>query len=170
MNRSLPKAKLARKPAQWWSLQVFPAVLNIDYVINKMSCRATQPYKAIAYPESICIRGRSQRLLQLHFQRIPRCNYSKTLKTEPYRILIVADMFQTGLDEPLLHTMYVDKIKPRLSKRRQTLIFTPQMPSKNVDILSDFWQTKHPSSRSHSPGITAQLFYLARLIQTNSMT
>lgn len=28
----------------------------------------------------------------------------------PYRFLIVADKFQTGYDEPLLHTMYVDKI------------------------------------------------------------
>lgn len=34
----------------------------------------------------------------------------KTLKSDPYRILIVADMFQTGFDEPLLHTMYVDKM------------------------------------------------------------
>ena len=29
---------------------------------------------------------------------------------EPYRFLVVADKFQTGYDEPLLHTMYVDKI------------------------------------------------------------
>ena len=33
----------------------------------------------------------------------------KTFKKDPYRFLIVADMFQTGYDEPLLHTMYVDK-------------------------------------------------------------
>lgn len=29
--------------------------------------------------------------------------------TEPYRLLIVANKFQTGFDQPLLHTMYVDK-------------------------------------------------------------
>ncbi|MGF7119339.1 type I restriction enzyme R subunit [Methanobacterium oryzae] len=28
---------------------------------------------------------------------------------DPYRILIVANKFQTGFDQPLLHTMYVDK-------------------------------------------------------------
>lgn len=33
----------------------------------------------------------------------------ETIRQDPYRILIVADMFQTGYDEPLLHTMYVDK-------------------------------------------------------------
>ena len=40
----------------------------------------------------------------------PDAKIPKTFKADPYRILIVADMFQTGFDEPLLHTMYVDKI------------------------------------------------------------
>ena len=31
------------------------------------------------------------------------------IQTTPYRFLICADKFQTGYDEPLLHTMYVDK-------------------------------------------------------------
>jgi type I restriction enzyme R subunit len=31
------------------------------------------------------------------------------IKDEPYRFLICADKYQTGYDEPLLHTMYVDK-------------------------------------------------------------
>jgi len=31
------------------------------------------------------------------------------IREDPYRFLICADKFQTGYDEPLLHTMYVDK-------------------------------------------------------------
>ncbi len=31
------------------------------------------------------------------------------IQQEPYRFLVCADKFQTGYDEPLLHTMYVDK-------------------------------------------------------------
>jgi type I restriction enzyme R subunit len=31
------------------------------------------------------------------------------IKEDPFRFLICADKFQTGYDEPLLHTMYVDK-------------------------------------------------------------
>jgi len=31
------------------------------------------------------------------------------IQRDPYRFLICADKFQTGYDEPLLHTMYVDK-------------------------------------------------------------
>ena len=34
---------------------------------------------------------------------------AEKIRTDPYRFLICADKFQTGYDEPLLHTMYVDK-------------------------------------------------------------
>ena len=33
----------------------------------------------------------------------------ETFREDPYRFLVCADKFQTGYDEPLLHTMYVDK-------------------------------------------------------------
>jgi type I restriction enzyme, R subunit len=39
----------------------------------------------------------------------PRVAIEDALKTPDYRILVVADKYQTGFDEPLLHTMYVDK-------------------------------------------------------------
>lgn len=39
----------------------------------------------------------------------PSGQIEKKFKCDPYRILVVADKFQTGYDEPLLHTMYVDK-------------------------------------------------------------
>ena len=34
---------------------------------------------------------------------------TEAFKKQKYRILIVANKFQTGFDQPLLHTMYVDK-------------------------------------------------------------
>ncbi len=40
----------------------------------------------------------------------PDAKIPKNFKQDPYRLLVVADMFQTGFDEPLLHTMYVDKM------------------------------------------------------------
>ena len=39
----------------------------------------------------------------------PSGEIAEKIKTDPYRFLICADKFQTGYDEPLLHTMYVDK-------------------------------------------------------------
>ncbi|KKZ14817.1 MAG: DEAD/DEAH box helicase, partial [Candidatus Synechococcus spongiarum 142] len=39
----------------------------------------------------------------------PSARIADKLQEEPYRFLVCADKFQTGYDEPLLHTMYVDK-------------------------------------------------------------
>ena len=39
----------------------------------------------------------------------PARQIAEKIRSDPYRFLICADKFQTGYDEPLLHTMYVDK-------------------------------------------------------------
>ncbi|MXV75243.1 type I restriction endonuclease subunit R [Candidatus Poribacteria bacterium] len=39
----------------------------------------------------------------------PSTSIADSFKEPQYRILIVANKFQTGFDEPMLHTMYVDK-------------------------------------------------------------
>lgn len=39
----------------------------------------------------------------------PSAAIAGKIKEDPYRILVVANKFQTGYDEPLMHTMYVDK-------------------------------------------------------------
>lgn len=39
----------------------------------------------------------------------PSNKIADTVQEDPYRFLVCADKFQTGYDEPLLHTMYVDK-------------------------------------------------------------
>ena len=39
----------------------------------------------------------------------PSNKITDKIQEEPYRFLICADKFQTGYDEPLMHTMYVDK-------------------------------------------------------------
>lgn len=39
----------------------------------------------------------------------PSAQIEDKIQEDPYRILVVADKFQTGYDEPLMQTMYVDK-------------------------------------------------------------
>ena len=39
----------------------------------------------------------------------PSTKIAEQIREDPYRFLVCADKFQTGYDEPLLHTMYVDK-------------------------------------------------------------
>ena len=45
--------------------------------------------------------------------------------TDEYQVLLVANKYQTGFDQPLLHTMYVDK---RLSRRAGRADALPPQP------------------------------------------
>ncbi|MBU0279125.1 type I restriction endonuclease subunit R [Gemella sp. zg-1178] len=59
-------------------------------------------------------------------------------KLDPYRILVVANKFQTGYDEPLLQTMYVDKILTDV-KAVQTLSRLNRFyPGKSEVFVLDF--------------------------------
>ena len=49
------------------------------------------------------------RVTEASLNGFPTNDIAKKIQEDPYRILVCADKFQTGYDEPLLHTMYVDK-------------------------------------------------------------
>ena len=49
------------------------------------------------------------RVTEASLNGFPSNDIAKKMQEDPYRILVCADKFQTGYDEPLLHTMYVDK-------------------------------------------------------------
>ena len=69
----------------------------------------------------------------------PDARIPSEFKKDPYRLLIVADMFQTGFDEPLLHTMYVDKILYDI-KAVQTLSRLNRChPKKRDTFVLDFY-------------------------------
>ena len=50
-----------------------------------------------------------QRVTESSLNGFPSSRIADKIQDDPYRILVCADKFQTGYDEPLLHTMYVDK-------------------------------------------------------------
>ncbi len=88
-----------------------PRCIEYYYAINKCLSERRSPYKTIiAFSGEFKYNGQEPPLTSAGLNGFPDAKIPKTLKSDPYRILIVADMFQTGFDEPLLHTMYVDKI------------------------------------------------------------
>ena len=88
-----------------------PRCIEYYYAINKCLSERHSPYKTIiAFSGECKYNGQEQPLTSAGMNGFPDAKIPKTFKADPYRILIVADMFQTGFDEPLLHTMYVDKI------------------------------------------------------------
>lgn len=88
-----------------------PRCIEYYYAINKCLSERHSPYKTIiAFSGECKYNGQEPPLTSAGMNGFPDSKIPKTFKADPYRILIVADMFQTGFDEPLLHTMYVDKM------------------------------------------------------------
>ena len=64
----------------------------------------------------------------------PSSQIADKIQEDPYRFLICADKFQTGYDEPLLHTMYVDKVLSGI-KAVQTLSRLNRAHPKKHDVF-----------------------------------
>jgi len=75
--------------------------------------KTNSPYKAIvAYSGKKKHYQTGQELSEADMNNFPDGDNDipAQFKRDPYRFLIVANKYQTGFDEPLLHTMYVDKL------------------------------------------------------------
>ena len=87
-----------------------PRCIEYYYAIKKCLADRHSPYKAIvAFSGEHKYNGQEPAVTSAAMNGFPDAKIPKEFKKDPYRILIVADMFQTGFDEPLLQTMYVDK-------------------------------------------------------------
>ena len=60
------------------------------------------------------------------------------IKEDPYRFLVCADKFQTGYDEPLLHTMYVDKVLSDIKAVQTLSRLNRAHPQKHDTFVLDF--------------------------------
>lgn len=116
-----------------------PRCIAYYYAINKSLADRHSPYKTIiAFSGECKYEGQEPPLTSAGLNGFPDAKIPKTLKKDPYRILIVADMFQTGFDEPLLHTMYVDKMLYNI-KAVQTLSRLNRChPQKHDTFVLDF--------------------------------
>lgn len=93
--------------------------------------------------------------------RIPEAELPEKFATGEYQLLLVAEKYQTGFDQPLLHTMYVDK-KLHGVKAVQTLSRINRMhPGKTDTFVLDFVNTAEEIQKSFqdyyiSTGITEE--------------
>jgi type I restriction enzyme R subunit len=83
------------------AIQYYEAVSS--YLIERKS-----PYRAI-----VAFSGEHEfdgaKVTEAKLNGFPSKDIVDQIENDPYRFLICADKFQTGYDQPLLHTMYVDK-------------------------------------------------------------
>ena len=68
----------------------------------------------------------------------PSGRIAERFRDDPYRFLVCADKFQTGYDEPLLHTMYVDKILSGVQAVQTLSRLNRAHPKKSDVFVLDF--------------------------------
>jgi len=108
------------------AIQYFHAIR--DYLAERKS-----RYKAI-----VAFSGEHEwggaKVTEASLNGFPPSKIADRIQEDPYRFLICADKFQTGYDEPLLHTMYVDKPLSGI-KAVQTLSRLNRAHPKKHDVL-----------------------------------
>ena len=114
--------------------------------------RAIQYYRAIdsylkerksRYEAIVAFSGEHEfggtKVSEASLNRFPSSQIAKKIREDPYRFLICADKFQTGYDEPLLHTMYVDKTLSGIKAVQTLSRLNRAHPKKHDVFVLDFF-------------------------------
>ncbi len=82
--------------------------IDFYYEITRLLEERRSPYKAIVAFSGSKNHG-GKEVTESDINGFPSKDIEDNMERDPYRILVVAEKFQTGYDQPLLHTMYVDR-------------------------------------------------------------
>lgn len=106
--------------------------------INKYLDEKKLPYKTIVAFSGEHEYG-GQKVPEATLNGFPSNKIEDRIAEDPYRILIVADKFLTGYDEPLLHTMYVDKPLAGIKAVQTLSRLNRAHPKKHDTFILDFF-------------------------------
>jgi len=108
------------------------------------------PYEAIvAFSGEHDYGGR--KVTEASLNDFPSSQIEKKFQQDPYRFLVVAEKFQTGYDEPLLHTMYVDKQLTGIKAVQTLSRLNRAHPKKTDTFVLDFQNDSDVIAEAFSP-------------------
>jgi type I restriction enzyme R subunit len=81
----------------------------------------------------------------------PESETADRFDTDDYQVLVVAEKFQTGFDQPLLHTMFVDKVLTGLSAVQTLSRLNRTMPGKDDTLVIDFRNDTEDIAEAFAP-------------------
>ena len=82
---------------------------------------------------------------------IPESQLPEKFETEAYQVLIVAEKYQTGFDQPLLHTMYVDKRLDGVQAVQTLSRLNRTCAGKEDTFVLDFYNEREDIFRAFKP-------------------
>jgi type I restriction enzyme R subunit len=116
-----------------------------DYLRERKS-----PYRAIvAFSGEHDYGGR--KVTEASLNGFPSNQIADRIREDPYRFLVCADKFQTGYDEPLLHTMYVDKVLSGVKAVQTLSRLNRAHPKKHDTFVLDFMNDPETIQKAFEP-------------------
>jgi type I restriction enzyme, R subunit len=94
---------------------------------------------------------RGERVTEASLNGFPSSRIADQIQVDPYRFLVCADKFQTGYDEPLLHTMYVDKPLSSVKAVQTLSRLNRAHPKKHDVFVLDFQNDSDTIERAFEP-------------------
>ena len=135
------------------------AAIKYKHAFDEYLKEIKSPYKAIiAFSGKKTYKGVGYDETSMNNFESYKNDIPKNFKKKGYRFLIVANKYQTGFDQPLLHTMYVDK-KLRGVQAVQTLsrLNRAFKPFKKDTFVLDFYNTAEEIKLSFDPYYTSTI-------------
>lgn len=122
--------------------------LEFDRQMKEMAL----PYKAlVGFSGTVSDRGSGNDYTEASMNDFPDSLTADNFKDPQYRLLIVNNKFQTGFDEPLLHTMYVDKRLNGLQCVQTLSRLNRSMKGKTDTFVLDFVNEPNTIQESFQP-------------------
>ena len=137
-NQVISKGKIGGQARAMVVTASIIRAVDYYYAITKLLEERNSQFKAI-----VAFSGEKEhkvygKLSESKVNGFPSNLIEKNFRKEPYRFLIVADKFQTGYDEPLLHTMYVDKVLTDIKAVQTLSRLNRAHPLKKDTFVLDF--------------------------------
>ena len=117
------------------------------------------PYKAIvAFSGKKEYKGVEYKETEMNSFREFKNDIPKNFKKSEYRFLIVANKYQTGFDQPLLHTMYVDKkLRDVMAVQTLSRLNRAYKPFKKDTFVLDFFNSVEDIKEAFDPYYTSTI-------------
>lgn len=108
--------------------------------------KINSPYKAI-----VAFSGEIDGQTEANLNGFSSASIPKEFEKNEYRFLLVANKFQTGFDQPLLHTMYVDKKLGGVNAVQTLSRLNRSHPLKKDTFVLDFANTADDIEKAFKP-------------------
>ena len=150
LGQVIAKQKIGGQSRAMVVTSSIPRCIEYFHAIRDALAARKSPYEVIvAFSGEHDYKG--VQVTEASLNGFPSRAIAEQIKTDPYRLLVVANKFQTGYDEPLLHTMYVDKTLSGVLAVQTLSRLNRAHPAKHETFVLDFANDAEDIQRAFDP-------------------